>query len=272
MNVCIQFEESIISAAAGDLDAGVQQSLDAHLHGCAACCARLSREQRLFAQLDAGLAHMVAGEPSLEFSSRVMAHVTGEAERQLLVAIDAGMAQTVAADPSPHFAAAVRRRIAAHPAPRAWFGLGWWGPAIGAVAVAILLAFFWPSSLVPAGDRSVTRTAARAVEPAVVQPPVSVRPAAKSASSRKRIPAPHVEQVAAETPEVIVSDEERRAVTRFYRFVQEGRIDPAQVLASNRVALALLLKELATPELGLRAEGINTLDLFPNPRTTSDHK
>ena len=77
---------------------------------------------------------------------------------------------------------------------------------------------------------------------------------------------------AAALPEVLIPGEELRTVTRFYRFVQEGRINSAQVLQANRVELAARLTELQTPVLVARATELKTLDLVDGPRSTSDEK
>ena len=72
--------------------------------------------------------------------------------------------------------------------------------------------------------------------------------------------------------EVLIPAEELQTVTRFYRFVQEGRINTAQVLQTNRMELAARLAELQTPVLVARGTEIKTLDLVDGPRSTSDQK
>jgi hypothetical protein len=254
MSTCAQFVDMAIAAAWGDLAAELQPALHAHLAACAACRARLAAERRLSAQLDVGLARIVAAEPSPGFAARVLAQVTGDAERKLLAAIDAGLAGSVAGEPSPEFAAALRARIAAEAPPRhAWFSLG---PALGAVAAALLLLFLWKGETLRPQPVGRTTTTENAATPGPL-PPLLIP--VKEKRTRPRTMA----------PEVLVPEEERRAVTRFYRFVQEGRIHPEQVLLANRIELALRLKELETPLLVAASRPLKPLDLVDSPRSTS---
>lgn len=219
---------------------------------------------------------MVAGEPTPEFAVSVMAHVTGEAERKLLAQIDAGVAATVAGEPSPQFAAAVRGRIAAEPAPRrTWFSFGWWVPAAGAVAGAVLLALVLQETPVP--PRGVPTAVINSVDPPVrADVPVVVTKVPnkrRTAPGRPRIVAPEettlLVAAKAEMPEVLILPEERH-VAGFYRFVREGRLNAAQVLLANRIELAVLLGEMQTPSLVRRGSEVKTLDLVDSVRSTSD--
>lgn len=277
MNGCHQFEEQVIAEAVGDLETQHRATLETHLANCGACRQRLVREQQLFASIDAGIVAMAAGEPSADFAAKVMAQVTGEAERKLLAAIDAGLAQTVAAEPSPAFAARVRQRIAAEPErQRTWFSWGW-VTATGAVAAAALLAVvIWPgepkltvSNPIPSLPPKVHLGASRETprdpgrEPSRVVDPLRAESRIPPVAASAKLP---------QEPEVLIPDDERRVVTRFYRFVQEGRINPAQVLEANRIELAAKLGELQTPLLAVRSSEVKTMGLVDSVRSTSEDK
>ncbi len=265
MNACAQFEERLIDSAAGDLAAEQRPALDSHLAACAACRERFALETSLFASVDAGLAAMVAADPSAEFAGRVMEQVTGEAERKLLAAIDAGVARTVTDEPSPQFAAAVRTRIAQEPPPKAsWFPFGWRVLVAGALAGFALLAF-WPR---PEPNVAVVKN----TPPPAVPQVIDAGPPLQTAVPRVR-PVRHAAPPVRKSEfEVLVPENERLAVTRFYRFVQEGRIDTAQVLEANRMELAARLGELKMPAVFAASAPVKALDLVDAPRSTSDER
>lgn len=261
MSICLQFEERVIAEAAGNLENAERPALEAHLEECGACRARLASERRLFASIDAGVVAMVVGEPAPEFAANVMAQLTGEAEQKLLAAIDAGVAHTVAAEPSPIFAAAVRARIASEPAPKpAWFSFGWGGLAAGALAGVALLVVLMSPEPTPVVNNGPPA-------PPVNRVPVNQAPTLiqQVAHVRRVTPRP-------KAPEVLILDSERQSVARFYRFVQEGRINTAHVLEANRIELAVRLEELKTPALLAASSSVKTLDLVDAPRSTSDHR
>lgn len=275
MNPCAQFEEQVIAAAAGDLGSDEAPALDRHLAACSACRERLAQERVLFNKIDAGLAARVASEPSPAFAQCVMEQVSGAGERKLFAAIDAGLAQTVAGDPSPAFAATVRMRVASEPPPkRAWFSFGAWVPIAGPVAAAALLVLFfwnWPAPPRPGIPTLPVEAAKRGPAPSVA----AVNPAGVSQGQIQTTRVHAKRQGAAKSSEyleVLISAEERRVVVGFYRFVQEGRINPEQVLAANRAELVAKLNELQTPILALKGSEVKTLDLVDTVRSTSDDK
>lgn len=279
MKNCGQFEEELLALASGEREQEECAAAARHIAECAACGERLAMERSLFARVDAGLAAMVAGEPSAEFAAKVMACVAGKAEQDLLAAIDSGVAHSVEGEPSAQFAAAVRQRIAAEPAVhRAWFSGTWWAPAL-AVAAIVLVVLVWNR-----GAR---------IEPPTVQPRATATATPDSSASLPKMAGSATIPVAAQTkgqrrdaevaevrgdqsppsealPAVMIPADERVAVLGFYRFVQEGRINTAQVLESNRIELAKKLEEMRTPLLVARAAEVKTLDLVDTARSTAD--
>ncbi len=283
MKACSQFEEMLMDAAAGAAET-VPPELASHFSHCGGCIERFAQERQLFAAIDEGLAAAVAAEPSPEFARHVLEQVSGEAERKLLAAIDAGIAQSVEGEPSPRFAAAMRNRIATEPPPRRnWLSTNWWIPAAGLVAAAALLAVMLkgtptvsvPQDNLPLNSASAQRPIPPAgIDAASAQTP-RLQPAAKHRSSRSPAARPSgivAEAAKLDTPEVLIAADELQVITRFYRFVQEGRINAAQVLEGNRIELAARLAELKTPVLVAQNIPVKTLDLVDAPRSTSDEK
>lgn len=284
MKACPQFEEQLIDAAAGAAET-VPTELASHLSYCQACIERFARERQLFAAIDAGLAASVAAEPSPEFSRQVMEQVSGEGERRLLAAIDAGIAKTVEAEPSPQFAAAVRSRLTAEAQVRTpWSFFRLWMPVTGLVAASVLLVLLLrgtpPQRPVGRGNEPPSPVTATQVEPPLTNGANAETPGKTAAGKSRQAQPLHSAEpaamfAAADTntlPEVLIPAEEQQVVVRFYRFVQEGRINTAQVLEANRVELAQKLGEMRTPALLAQVAAVKTLDLVDSPRSTSDEK
>ena len=277
MKNCGQFEEGLLALASGERAQDGCVVAARHIAECAACGERLARERSLFARVDAGLAAMVAGEPSSEFAAKVIACVTGKAEQDLLAAIDAGVAQTVSGGPSAQFAAAVRQRIAAAPAPRrAWLAGAWWAPAFAVAAIALFVLLWGRSERATPPDNQPPRIASvtpkQTGAPAAIAhvPPANAHGKVQTQRPQSRRGHGEQAQLSEALPAVMIPGDERVAVLGFYRFVQEGRINTAQVLESNRIELAKKLEEMRTPLLVARATEVKTLDLVDTARSTAD--
>jgi hypothetical protein len=152
--------------------------------------------------------------------------------------------EALAVTPSPEFAARVRERVRKE-APRA--AAGWW-PRVafaGAVVAAVMIAAaLWngrtgPERAAVAG-RTMTRTPAAAAvetrrpEPAPTPSPMPEDPASRSIATRAvTLPLIITRAPVHEDPrEVLVPDDERRALDRFLIAIREGR---AAVPAPRRV-------------------------------------
>ena len=152
--------------------------------------------------------------------------------------------EALAVTPAPEFAARVRERVCKE-APRA--ATGWW-PRVafaGAVVTAVMIAAaLWNGRTGPEraaiANRAITRTQAgaaveaRGPEPARAPSPMPEDPASRSIATRAVTPPLIITRapVHEEPREVLVPDDERRALDRFLIAMREGR---AAVPAPRRV-------------------------------------
>lgn len=213
---CEGFEKSLIEEALASTD----PALMAHLAVCGDCRAELAAQRELQGHITAGIAAMVADEPSSALLTRV------------------------------------RAQIAAEPAPRSMKWMRW--AATGAAVAALAAVALWfaarPSFRPDPMGISPVQSAKDASLPAAVtpQPIASQQPAqSQAAVERKQIPARHVSHsellvhtsttmqatqptvtAVANAPrvEIIVPAGQREAVLRLINALRTGRVDAASLL------------------------------------------
>lgn len=148
----------------------------------------------------------------------------------------------LAVDPSPEFVAKVRRRIAAEPAPAAWW-LSWRLATAGAgLAIVVMAAVLWPTSapVAPTSATDVASTSAAgaasadktvgkpapATDVATVGKPIA--PVAPASPSRNFAPSNHPASAA-----VLVQRDEAAAMNLLLTRVREGVLpDMTEALAA----------------------------------------
>jgi hypothetical protein len=217
---------------------------------------------------DAAL-HALQPAREAEFSDhvRVCAACRADIERmqKLVVAVDAGVAAIVAGEPSPALAARVRQRIAEETAAPQWRITSWIPVAAGALALLALVSI-WLIRREPAHQPNVAshgavESPAKPVSPAVVPR----RPQVASRETPRLARPPHAHRPAASAgarletggePEILVPPEEWSGVASLYSAMQTGRVDGTLLVASAKN----LGKPLAVDELKIAPIEIPKLD------------
>ena len=172
----------------------------AHLRTCAACAARLASHRRAIDGLDGELQQLLAVEPSAHFVPRVQAH------------------------------------LSAVPAPRGWSTLAWSG--LAAAAAAGIIVWTLPSTGPVHTPAAPAPTAvSRASAPEIPRQEDTPRPPPVSSRARRTRSAPVNAQPSKE-PEIIVPEDQQRAVARFVALVRTGRLDTSSLATQTDSEIA----------------------------------
>ena len=142
------------------------------------------------------------------------------------MSLDREIEELLAVDPSPEFVSKVRQRVAAEPAPRAWW-FSWRLATAGAgLAVVVMGALLWPASqtLTPV----IEPTAVREVEPAV-----AVAAPVETSGPALPPPRPLTPSNRRASPVVLIQRGEAEAMNLLLTRVREGTLpDMTEALAA----------------------------------------
>jgi len=222
---CARYKDWLSDAALGALDPARDAELRAHVAECAACRAAL------------------------------------EAERALFAAIDAGLEAGVAPEPSPEFAARVRMRVAEEPPPRPGWLTGWLPATAAALAVLVLLVvWYFPHGAQQRSPAVAPPAVAKQLPPLPAEPThVGSVPGSRRTAVERQVAAAALAggpAVAKNEPEVLVPPGQWLAVSRLYRSVQQGRVNPESLLRPLPEVLPAI-EDLKVQELKIPAIEIN---------------
>lgn len=195
---------------------------------------------------DAAL-HALQPAREAEFSDHVRACAACRAEleriQNLVAAVDAGVAAIVASEPSPALAARVRQRIAEETAAPQWRITSWIPVAAGALALLALVSIWLirrePARHPEVASHGMAESSAKAVSGAV--PPRHLQLASRATPRLARPLYSHrpVASVGARLqtgrgPEILVPPEEWSGVASLYSTMQTGRVDGTVLVASAK--------------------------------------
>jgi hypothetical protein len=194
---CERYAEAIVDHACG---ADLAPDAAAHLRACGACTALLHEQRRLIEGLDGELRTALAIEPSPQFAPRVRAAI--------------------------ETASASGRRGP----------MFWWSGLAAAAAAGILLVMVpsverMPPPAAPVPTRPAPPTAASTATAAIddTRTPREIDRLVPSGIVARRAPRQPVKERPLAEPEIIVSEDQQRAVARFVALVRAGRLDASSL-------------------------------------------
>jgi hypothetical protein len=197
---CERYAGAIVDHACG---ADLAADAAAHLRACAACTALFDEQRRLVGNLDGELQAALAIEPSSQFAPRV------------------------------------RAAIESTPAQRRPSAMFWWTGLAAAAAAGIIV------STLPSAERvqppaTPAPTVVSRETAAVPRERVETTPPARSsrASTSTAVPAARTSPQRRDEPEVIVAEDQQRAVARFVALVRTGRLDTSSLAAQTDSEIA----------------------------------
>ncbi|MGA7064281.1 MAG: hypothetical protein WA785_16280 [Candidatus Acidiferrales bacterium] len=201
---CGKYSGWLTDAALGELAAGREPELLAHVMECEACREALGHARKVREFVDRGVESVVAGEPSPGFEMRL------------------------------------RRRIAREACPVEWDGKAWAPLAAGALTVAVFLIFITArvahrrdgNAGVASSVSTTVPTVASSTAP--VESAANVRGARATGTARSTERAVHARGTSARTPIIIVPKGQLAAAARLSEAIKSGRVDGTQLLAVQR--------------------------------------
>jgi hypothetical protein len=229
---CERYAEAIVDHACG---ADLPPDAAAHLRACDACTALFHEQRRLIDGLD------------------------GELRTALAI------------EPSPQFAPRVRAAIETAPAEGRRGPIFWWTGLAAAAAAGILLVMVPsvermqpPSATAPTRPAPPTAASAdtRAIDAS--RTPRDIAPPPPSFTVARQAPPQPVKERPLDEPEIIVSEDQQRAVARFVALVRAGQLDTSS-LATEPDGEIAPPAELAVSPLAVAPIAIPSVELNTHP-------
>ena len=196
---------------------------------------------------------------------------TNDSVDVLLSELDQHLRQAMSVEPSDDFAKNVRARIDEQRGHGEWWGWQW----AAAAACVLAIAIGWRVANTPAEERRAATAGSPASADvqlaAVPAPPVRVERQVNSTPAlRLRTPiAPTKPLRDAMSPEVIVPEENARAMARLLALARSGRIDEEKL---KPVVAPVSSPTLDVPPLGVTAIAIPDIEIENGPPTADREK